>query len=614
MPSSKTVTRRCAQLLEALAVPATAASADDARKAVAPFTCLRKCTKTLTCRDGKGREGKGASCLDPGACRAARVETHMLMYVLWNRAIERIADYRVALESLDFADLCTKAGAALRASLAVDSSMDVSSAWSATWCLRASTATAIAEAANNTIDKKTHKTASNKEDLTWRELKDSNAELADEVWKVASDYAYGRDPPALAPQPAPQPAYVYDRDPPAPASQPAYAYGRDPPALAPQPVPQPAYVYDRDPPAPAPPPKPPQPKNATAKACRWCESSSLEALQTELIEDAIAWSPGPENRSEAVAGFRVGLFTVIVNVTNYNVGHKGHGAHMALHVVRDALQLACSLNEVGSRLPRHVITAFLSPQSSELLLRGGYDVLHDETRRSEQMKRVFHLFAGQGSKNRNDGWATYFKFLLWDHVEYDRILFLDADVTVHFAPERWLSGYLRLVRWTTLFCSQNTHLMLLRPQNGTSDQMIEKARTCDYKNWTNTEQEIIVAYFPENGRALKHKIVAPDPIDSLPKIGVDVPAGRMCAGLAHCHATLAPCTKHRADTARMIRIADAPRDTEGYYEAYRIAVEILKGSLPKGEVPIPDAKCLEASKSQLRASNIPRNIVAHVTR
>ena len=50
------------------------------------------------------------------------------------------------------------------------------------------------------------------------------------------------------------------------------------------------------------------------------------------------------------------------------------------------------------------------------------------------MKRVFHLFAGQGSKNRNDGWATYFKFLLWDHVEYDRILFLDADVTVHFAP------------------------------------------------------------------------------------------------------------------------------------------------------------------------------------
>ena len=52
----------------------------------------------------------------------------MLMYVLWNRAIERIADYRVALESLDFADLCTKAGAALRASPAADSSMDVSSA------------------------------------------------------------------------------------------------------------------------------------------------------------------------------------------------------------------------------------------------------------------------------------------------------------------------------------------------------------------------------------------------------------------------------------------------------------------------------------------------------
>ena len=138
--------------------------------------------------------------------------------------------------------------------------------------------------------------------------------------------------------------------------------------------------------------------------------------------------------------------------------------------------------------------------------------------------------------------------------------------------------------------------------------MIEKARTCDYKNWTNTEQEIIVAYFPENGRALKHKIVAPDPIDSLPNIGVDVPAGRMCAGVGALPRDLG--AMHTAQNTRLDDPVPAGSDTEDIHEAYRIAVEILKGSLPKGEVPIPDAKCLEASKSQLRASNIPRNIVA----
>ena len=101
----------------------------------------------------------------------------------------------------------------------------------------------------------------------------------------------------------------------------------------------------------------------------------------------------------ATAASRVALFTAVVHVENYQVQHKKTGG--SVRMVRDALQLACSLDWVGSRIERHVITSSLSHALEDELARRW--IVHNETARTAELRAAFH-WREEATKQRNDGW------------------------------------------------------------------------------------------------------------------------------------------------------------------------------------------------------------------
>jgi hypothetical protein len=128
------------------------------------------------------------------------------------------------------------------------------------------------------------------------------------------------------------------------------------------------------------------------------------------------------------------------------------GAFHAIKVVREALQLACSLRWAQTTLPVEIIVAGFDDFYVDLL-RAHFDKaregtrrllstraillvltlmthpkVHDVSPRIDELKRAYHPRDGPGIKPRNDGWATFAKFYLWEHTEYDRIVFFDGAV------------------------------------------------------------------------------------------------------------------------------------------------------------------------------------------
>ena len=93
------------------------------------------------------------------------------------------------------------------------------------------------------------------------------------------------------------------------------------------------------------------------------------------------------------------------------------------------------------------------------------------------------------------------KFVAWTLITYERVLHVDADVTFHEAPDSFLvstaqtfvakagrgnrQGYVGL----------NTHIMLLEPDMGVFLQLVQTASSAQYFAYTNSEQDVIEAFF-----------------------------------------------------------------------------------------------------------------------
>lgn len=131
------------------------------------------------------------------AARRTLTEGNMLFYVLWSRAIEIHADRRVAVESADFAAVCAaiigpRARHELSSATAAHAAATSDADWRTPgWCTQQDRKVAAAGKGVKRVSHGGGKVTA----MTWQELGEVNSGLAEELWRIAQESGYGRDPP-----------------------------------------------------------------------------------------------------------------------------------------------------------------------------------------------------------------------------------------------------------------------------------------------------------------------------------------------------------------------------------------------------------------------------------
>jgi hypothetical protein len=65
--------------------------------------------------------------------------------------------------------------------------------------------------------------------------------------------------------------------------------------------------------------------------------------------------------------------------------------------------------------------------------KGVYKLVYSSWQ-AANMSRI--ILPGGVVQDREDGWATYFKFLAWTMMQYERVLFIDVDCKLYENPDR----------------------------------------------------------------------------------------------------------------------------------------------------------------------------------
>lgn len=192
----------------------------------------------------------------------------------------------------------------------------------------------------------------------------------------------------------------------------------------------------------------------------------------------------------------------------------------------DTMFLYCSARWAGSKLPFHITTSGIQEAGMRLLKDLGFQV-HDFTGMEDQVKAWYkpvytkeealsggrlwvdpksvpsYGVDGEHALKRKDGWATYFKFFVWNSTDLDLVLHTDVDVQFLSNPDPFLreaaeQGLVFMAAPETggrQYIGLNTHMMLLRPSETTFKNLIVKASQGDYVPLTNTEQDVLEWYF-----------------------------------------------------------------------------------------------------------------------
>ena len=121
------------------------------------------------------------------------------------------------------------------------------------------------------------------------------------------------------------------------------------------------------------------------------------------------------------------------------------------------------------------------------------------TQRGDAHGALVASAAGQqqlGGQRR--GWATYYKFALWNLTcFFDALVALDGDAVLLADPRPALARHRRDAALVATreshggFVGLNTHIMLLRPNRSVARALLLKAEAGDYLVTTNTEQDVL---------------------------------------------------------------------------------------------------------------------------
>lgn len=162
-----------------------------------------------------------------------------------------------------------------------------------------------------------------------------------------------------------------------------------------------------------------------------------------------------------------------------------------------------------THLPLFILTANLASKTQTELCTLGLNVI-DATQFHTQtfFHPMFDLtntswrdVVARKPQPRTDGWKTAYKFMLWNLTVFDRIVYYDLDVIILADPLAFVN---RSARWpfvTSVECGRrgyiglNSHLMLLKPNSTIFDTLIAKSALSDYAVATNTEQDVLEAYW-----------------------------------------------------------------------------------------------------------------------
>ena len=151
-------------------------------------------------------------------------------------------------------------------------------------------------------------------------------------------------------------------------------------------------------------------------------------------------------------------------------------------------------------------------------------------------------------QDRKDGAMTYHKFAVWRlGCFFDAVLQIDLDATVLEDPRPFAASHAQITATGAVvaeeenakrdFVGMRTHLVLLKPDERIFDALLAKARTGDYVAMTNTDQDVLEAYFCPGPRQWVGEPKPPNrpPDDKQPADGVcDVDRGG-ARGFANVH-------------------------------------------------------------------------------
>eukprot|EP00929_Paragymnodinium_shiwhaense_P096968 TRINITY_DN58743_c0_g1_i1.p1 TRINITY_DN58743_c0_g1~~TRINITY_DN58743_c0_g1_i1.p1 ORF type:complete len:486 (+),score=63.40 TRINITY_DN58743_c0_g1_i1:97-1554(+) len=244
------------------------------------------------------------------------------------------------------------------------------------------------------------------------------------------------------------------------------------------------------------------------------EEQSEASLNT--YEEATRSTPPPhtfEKQMEATPSLRenVAVFSLFVKTSDH---HK----HGRVDLLQDLVRLRCSAVCHGSEVPFVLIYGGgADAQELQKLREVGWKIV-DCTGEQDFMRRIYHpvyskvealrqnrpWVVGDRVQQRRDGWATYFKFLAWNMTEFQKVLFVDADVEFRAKPDTALLDTERLPEFVATdekldrtYMGLNTHMMILTPSVDTFKSLVDRADQGKYRIFTNTEQDVLESAFAE---------------------------------------------------------------------------------------------------------------------
>lgn len=190
------------------------------------------------------------------------------------------------------------------------------------------------------------------------------------------------------------------------------------------------------------------------------------------------------------------------------------------NLVLNALLMKCSAMCYDSQLPFHMLYAGENSTEDDAtmeLLRSFGWVVEDMTSDVEKLKSIHKpVYDEKEAKvlvrwwshqrelvsGRKDGWATYLKFWAWRVQDYDLVLVADLDVLFAADPNEGMDAVPANVIFMTSLEKRgdldgyDSHLMILRPDQGVYDELVLRAKLGEYVPYTNTDQDVLESLFP----------------------------------------------------------------------------------------------------------------------
>jgi len=192
--------------------------------------------------------------------------------------------------------------------------------------------------------------------------------------------------------------------------------------------------------------------------------------------------------------------------------------------VREKIALFGCAARATTRVPVFALVANASRDETQSFCDAGASVVETSARgppfravfeEEAFARRLWFNLTGVPPQRRTDGAKTVHKFLLWTLTSFETILYLDLDVLLLADPAPFLLRRREASFVAAIECGSrgyaglNAHAFVLKPDPLVFDALVAKTEALDYLVYTNTEQDVLDAFFcPEVDNGLRLGVCA----------------------------------------------------------------------------------------------------------